>query len=250
MKRILLAGLILSLPLSSRAGELDDLNYDMPLRIEDSDPTENGNWNFQASSRYEKKRDGDHGLRLDPEIRYGFAERFHAAVSSVTYLGSADRKNSGDAEFEIQTRFTDPKKWLGMGASASVTSPSGKESEGLDTELKLQIEQKIFNGETRILWNGSWFRNAAPGAGESRNTYASVLAVAHEACDTWLVVLEGFREGKREKDEFENGIEIGFRHALSKPWIVAFGAGAGIGPISPDFAGTLGLQYSILVDEN
>lgn len=247
MKKILmLLVLLVFCCIPAWAADHDNLEEDLPIHVEDAYPIGFQGREFQGVFRYEETNDGESRFRLEPRVEYGFAPNWQIAVSSPFLLGNADRQGSGDVRLKVLHNFnTETLDMPAISISGEAIMPTGKESAGLDTQLKLLVTRSVSKtGLDRVHFNLAWEHNAANAQDERGDRYIAVLGYSRRVGPQTLFLADFVREQGRKKGEHANIVEFGVRHQVHPRTVLSLGVGAGIGQESPRFRVTTGFQTS------
>ncbi|HPL64321.1 MAG TPA: hypothetical protein PK587_11195 [Syntrophales bacterium] len=230
-----------------RAGvDLANLEPNLPLRVVDAVPIPSGARQIQAAVRYQDPDEGKKEFYFQPRIAAGIAPNLQVAAD-VPYIDNSDEKGSGDIGLEALYRFnTESGQLPSFALMGRFEIPTGKESSGLDTVLKL-IATKSFRSEAlmqRAHLNLEWKRNSGRDQGERENLYAAVLGVDIPVNKSMLLVADIFREQQRKEGKYTNMFELGIRSQIRPDAVISLGGGIGLWDESPDWRVLLGFQFS------
>jgi hypothetical protein len=240
-------GLILALPTDCVAGDHHRLEEGLPVEVEDAFATGYRNRELQTVIRYERTDDNENLVYLEPRLEYGIWPNAEIQVAVPVRMGNADRTGSGDIDLSALYNFNHETLFLpALSLEGTVTFPTGKDSDGYDTELKFLATKTI--GKTSRLHqlhlNVSWLRNDEREEDERRNRYKAVLGYSSSIAADWIFVADIVREALEEEDAFANLVEAGVRFQYSPLTVLALGVGVGVGEESPDGRITGGFQRS------
>lgn len=229
------------------AGDHNNLEDGLPTELTDAYPTAYLNREIQGIIRYDRTNDNENRLLLQPRLEYGLARNWQASVDVPVYAGNADRTGSGDVRLEALYNFNTESKLLpAFALSGRVDFPSGKDSAGIDTAVKL-IASKMIVPSTlfhRVHFNAVWYRNAGASEDERENRYALIAGFDVRAGKDATLVVDFVREQDRKHGENANILELGIRRQITPFTVISLGAGVGIGDESPDYRLVAGFQYS------
>lgn len=244
--RKIIAAILLVIPWLAGAADHLNLEEGLPTEIEDAFPVPYRGREFQASMRYDRTGDHKDRFTLDPRVEYGFAPNWQARLSVPFYVGSADRTDSGDLGLEAFYNFNMEGLYLpAFAASARADFPTGKDSAGIDTTLKLIMTKSITKtGLDRIHLNVAWKHNAGARDDDRHDLYQLIFGYSRRLGADTVAVVDFIREQERERKREANIIEVGLRRQITPLTVVNGGIGAGIGDESPSFRATLGVQRS------
>ncbi|MDD5232326.1 MAG: hypothetical protein PHG91_02920 [Syntrophales bacterium] len=253
LKRILtgpiLTALLLAcfLPQNSGAADHTNLEEGIPLQVVDAYATPYLNREIQASWRYERTRESEEKLVLEPRLEYGFARNWQGSISVPVIAGNADQTGSGNVGIETLYNFNAETLFLpALALSGRADLPTGRESAGVDTTLtfiatKMIIPSSRFN---RTHFNLSWMHNRGANDDERVDRYRALVGFDIRVGRDTVLVTDLFRELTIKKGERSTMFELGFRTQLTPFTLIGFGASAGLGDQSPRFRITLGFQHS------
>jgi hypothetical protein len=244
---LIAAGPFAILPPQAVAGDHHRLEEGLPVEVEDAFATGYRNRELQTVIRYERSDQGDDLVYLEPRLEYGIWPNAEIQVAVPVRMGSADRTGSGDIDLSALYNFNHETLILpALSLEGTVTFPTGKDSDGLDTELKFLATKTV--GRTSRLHqlhlNVSWLRNDEREDGERRNRYKAMLGYSTSLSADLIFVADIVREALEEDGEYSNLLEAGVRYQFSPLTVLAIGAGIGIGEESPDGRITGGFQRS------
>lgn len=225
----------------------NNLDENLPLRVEDAYTTGYLNRELQFVSRYERQGNGKDRFLLSPQFEYGFARNWQLSLSAPFLLGNGGRTGSGDIQARFLYNFnteslSEPAFAIGFGANA----PSGEHSRGIDTELKFIVTKTLGKSflRQRLHLNGTWLHNDARRSGEPSDAYTAMLGYDRPVGPDTVFVADFVNERDLYDGRTSNTFAIGFRRQLTPLAVLSFGVGAGIGRQSPTARVTLGLQHS------
>ena len=236
-----------AVPSLARAGNVHDLEEGVPVELEDVLPTPQGERQLQLTGRYERTRDRRNQGDVEGRVQYGFARDWQAAIGVPLRLG-ADRRGSGDVKLQVFRKLADERGgWPAFAASVQAELPSGHDSRGVDTTLKLIATRSIRPGDDRsprLHANVAWTHNAAPLEDERRSAWKAVAGYSHPLDDKTVLVADFVRERSVEQGQRSNVIEGGWLHEVRDSTTVGVAVGAGLGQQSPRARLSLALQQS------
>ncbi len=219
----------------------------MPAEVEDAYASDYLVPELHSIVRYERARHGGDSWVLIPRFGYGFARNWHARIAAPFLMGSTDKTGSGDTELEIFHNFLSESlhapalAWI-----ASADLPTGRNSNGVDTRVKLIATKGLGNDYLlhRLHLNLSWLHNAGRVVNERKDRYSAILGYSHLLPNDTVLVADVVREQELENGKTDNVVEAGIRRMLTTGSVLSLGFGAGIGHDSPAFRVTMGFQYS------
>ena len=228
------------------AGDVHDLEQNVPLEVEDVFPTPAGERQLQLTARYERTHEHRNQGDFEARVQYGFAHDWQAAVGVPVRAG--DTRGSGDVTLQVFRKLNDEQGlWPAFAASAQVELPTGKDSRGVDTTLKLIATHALRPGDSsspRVHANLAWTYNAAPLDDERRDGYKAIVGYSQPLGDKTVVLADFVHEQAIEQGQRSNVLEVGWLHEVGESTTVGIGVGAGFGQQSPRARVTLALQQS------
>lgn len=232
--------------------DVSDLNRDLPLRVQDTRPAEKGQWQLQDISRWENTDAHEDRLTLQPQVQYGATENLQLQLQAPFYLGDADRRGSGDVQLGALYRFlTDDGSRPSIAIAGQLIAPTGVGSDGLDTELELDLSKGLGGGSNddnarhRVHLNLVWDHNSIPARDERQDRYQAVLGYSFQINEKTLLLADFVREQQPQERQDSNLLEIGLVRDLTEKLSIAVGASAGIGDDSPACQITFAIQLSL-----
>lgn len=224
-----------------------NLEEGLPVEVEDAYPIAYRGREIQGLARYERTDEGEDRVVLDPRLEFGFARNAQVKLTVPFFVGSAEDTNSGDVGLEAFYNFNQESLVLpAFAVSARGDFPTGEDSEGFDTTLKLIVSKTL--GRSSLLHgvhlNLSWKHNADAEPDERDDYYVAVAGYSRRLTPDMMLVTDLVREEDKEAGKTSNLVELGARHQLTPLTLMAVGAGAGFGDESPEFRLSLGFQHS------
>lgn len=247
---IVSAGAIASLGLyaiPAHAADHSNLEEGLPTEVEDAYPIEYRGREVQGQFRYERTNDGKDRFVLDPRLEFGIARNTQVSISAPFYLGNGDKTGSGNVRLTGLYNFNQESlSTPAFAISGRAEFPTGRDSEGVDTELKLILTKTLGKGSAldRIHLNASWLHNARSLSDERSDLYRVILGYSRRLGPDTILVADFVRQQEMKKGDNSNVLELGIRRQLNPLTTLSVGAGAGIAEQSPDFRFTLGFQRS------
>lgn len=223
------------------------LSRGLPITIDDADRIEKGKTELKLRSNYERQRNGDHLLTLNPELEYGLARSLSLGIAPSYSFGNAEEGGRGAVELELEYNVLEPS---GMRPSVTivpaVSIPFGPGGEAVQSEIELRATQPLGSARTspRLHLNVAWRHLHDPDRDERRDRYFAAVGVNVPVAPSTAVAFDLVREPSRERGKVDNFIEAGVRHAIDDKTSLGVGAGAGLGPDAPDFRLLVGFQRS------
>lgn len=232
--------------LPALGGDVHDLEQNVPLEIEDVFPTPAGERQLQLTARYERMHGPRNQGDFEARVQYGLAQDWQVALGVPVRAG--DTRGSGDVTLQVFRKLSDEQGlWPAFAAGAQVELPSGKDSRGVDTTLKVIATHALRPGDPaspRAHANLAWTYNAAPLDDERRDGYKAIVGYSHPLDDKTVVLADFVHEQAIEKGQRSNVLEVGWLREVRESTTVAVGVGAGFGQESPRVRVTLALQQS------
>lgn len=228
------------------ASEPDNLSDGAPLAIEDTKVTETGKWQYQLPLIFERKSNGSERLRFEPEVRVGILRNWHGSLTVPLHMGSADRTGSGDLRLGVQGKLSEESGWLpSFGVSLSGDLPTGKDSEGVDTRLKLLATKSLpTSTKQHVHLNALFEDNAKPLATERSSRRGMVLGYDVEVRSNTVVLADYVYEQGMEIGSYDRLLEVGLRHKV-KEGVLGLGVGIGLGESATDWRLGFSWQHNL-----
>ena len=241
-----LAALALASVLPAWSADHSNLDEGLPTQVEDAYPVAFRSREIQAVFTYESTQDSEDRVIMEPRLEFGVLPNTQLTLHVPFYSGNADRSGSGDVGLGVLYNFnTETLVLPALALAAEADLPSGKDSHGVDTTLKLIVTKTVSaSGLDRVHFNLEWKRNASPEADERKNHYVGILGYSRRIGPDTILVADYVREEAAQEDEAANIVELGVRRQLTPLTVLSVGVGAGLGEDSPDFRATFGLQRS------
>ncbi len=215
-------------PLLAAPMSLDAISEGSPVTVDDAQTV--GIRVLQVNVPVDFARSGgDHQANLAPLLKWGAMDGVEVSSSIPVHMGSADRTGSGDLRLGAKWKFADEFGWRpALAAELVAVAPTGRDSEGVDTALRLLA--------TRSLGGRVWHRlhgnliadhNARPAVGERPNRYTGVLGYDRRLTPDVMMVTDLVYAQGRERDATDRLVEIGARYRVMND-VVSFGVGRGL----------------------
>lgn len=234
-----------TMPFSAVADSHLDMEQDLPLWIEDA-YTDVGS-EFQLISRYERTAEDQDAWLVDPRLRLGFTERTEMTIALPFRPGPDENMNSGDTVVSLFQNLTQEQNILPAFAALLETAlPTGKESAGLDSTIKL-IATKGISGSgpeahSSMHANVSWNYNAAPRPEERRHFQLAALGYSQQIGENNQFLTDFLYEESKLSENTARFIELGLRHQFASKQVISLGSDFGLNEEAPDYRLTLALQ--------
>lgn len=220
--------------LPALAAQPGDISEGAPLLVDDTTVTEAGKRSYQLPLVFESTGSGDERTRFEPQLKFGIARNLQATVTVPLVLGSGSRTGSGDVRLGLQGKLNDERGWLpSFGASVRVDLPSGRDSQGLDTRLKL-LATKSLPGEQRVHANALFEDNQEPRPNERRNRRGFVLGYDLKLSEATLLMADYAYEHALARGRHDRLLEVGVRQKV-RDGVVGLGIGSGLGNSATDW---------------
>jgi hypothetical protein len=212
-----------------RAVGLDALSEGAPISIDDAETVGIRTIQVNLPSSYSRQRSGDHQVRLGPELEYGLAQDVQISASVPLLFGSADRAQSGDLRMAAKWKFLDEYGWRpAVAAEVLVASPTGRESAGFDTALRMLATKNLPGRPThRLHANLIVEHNAKATEIERANRRTAILGYDQRLTPQWLLVADVIYAQDRERGEADRLVELGARYRVASD-VIGFGVGRGL----------------------
>jgi hypothetical protein len=228
--------------------QTDHINLEegLPTRLEDAYPTAYRNREVQFFTRYERTREGEDRVTLNPRAEFSLARNWQFKVAAPFYTGSADRTGSGNVRMEAFYNFNVESLYVpAFALVGGVEFPSGKDSAGVDTTAKAILTQTISNRLDRLHLNAEITHNAGRMLDERSTRFTGVFGYSGRLGPDTILITDIVRQQERRRGENSNIIEVGIRRQLSPLMVLSVGAGAGVGDQSPKVLITIGIQRTL-----
>ncbi|WP_207485937.1 hypothetical protein [Arenibaculum pallidiluteum] len=217
----------------------------LPITIDAASRIDAGERELKLRFGFERTDGGRNAIVADPEVELSLARGLSVSVAPSYTFGSAEDADRGDVGFQLEYNLVEPRDGgFGLTIQPEITLPYGSGDEAAQFELMLLASRGLGTGKDapRLHVNLAWRHlvDADPDERADR-TFAAVGASLPVGGATALV-LDLVREPARGRDEVDKLVEAGLRHSIAEGFVLAGGAGVGLGPDSPDFRLLLGLQ--------
>lgn len=241
MKRIKLEILVmiifLSLPSISNSADIKNLSEKFPVSITDALPADEGELQAQLSVDYEN--DDDDRYLVTPDIEYGLTKDLQVELGTEAIYGTPERSGSGDVT--IGAHYKLPVELLHLAVKGTLITPTGIDSNGLDSELGLLSTLEL--GTTlRTHLDLRWLQNGEPQPGERDNGLRTGFGLQHIYNERTSTLVSFVREVELEEDQEFNLVELGCLHSLGQNIAGGAAVGFGLGDDSPDLTARLAIQ--------
>lgn len=233
---------------SPALADVSDLQAGLPAEVTDAKPIDEGGRQVQFLSLWDRERSGADRLVVEPQAQWGFARDWQGTIGVRGIGGSADRASSGDVRAEVMRRLNAETATLPSFAGfLGFALPTGRESRGIDTTLRLAATKTLDAGPAKQQVHGNivWMKNAAPGPEERSERWRLIAGYSRLLGQQTGLVADVIREQERARGEMASIAELGVRHELAHGTTISFGAGAGRGsPSAPRWRVVAGFEQS------
>lgn len=238
---------------AARAIDHKNLDEGRPLRLEDAYSIAQGEWALETGVGYSFVRNGRDRAFFPMEVLYGAFPNFQAGIGTTLFTNPRDidePSKSGDLQVSGLYNFNQETLSLpAFGLKGSLNLPTGVRSPGADFEMK-GLVTKSFN-RLSLHFNPAYEFIGGSGSGGRDGRYSFTLGASYPigAPQYTRTTLVGdvFTEQSSAKGESNIwGVEIGFRHQMTRRLVLDFGLGsefAGPSKRSPFFV-TTGLSFA------
>lgn len=243
----LIMSVLVGLPVLALASDHKNLEEGLPVTVEDAYPVAWLGREVQGLLRYERTQDGKDDWLLEGRLEYGFARNWQGKLSVPWRFGNAEKESSGNLRAELFHNFNQESLSMpALALSLEGEFPTGVDSEGIDTKLKLIASKTLGRSSLyhRLHLNAAWKRIGEPGAGERRDLLELVAGYDRRLRPNTHLVADVVYEEQKKKGEAHWIAEVGVRQQISPLTVVALGVGAGLNDDAPRYRVTLGVQRS------
>lgn len=252
LQRKVLAGilvLLMAVPWVATAApphdpDFGNLEEDMPTRIEDAFVIPHGARELRWVNAFIRTDDNDNVWQTVPKVALGLFPNAQFEVAAPFYIGEY-RRNSGDVQLSLMYNVIREEGFLpAASVKGQVDIPTGKQSKGFDTTLKVLVTKTISEThKDRIHFNWSWKHNFEDRSGERVDGGLLALGYSRQVTTNMLVIADMSRQ-KRSDDQEWNLAELGMRWQVAPRMVLSIGGAYGLGADSPNAIVKTGLQYS------
>jgi hypothetical protein len=232
----------------ARATDLG-IDSDLPLRLDDANPTDTGEVQFQSSFRYERTHDHEDTLTIEPRLKWGVATDIDVHVQTSFAAADGDRGGTRDVEVGSEWRVVRERGYVpDLALELELDAPSGVRSAGLDTEVEGVVTKTLTDGPShdQVHLNATWTHDAAARPGDRDDRYTVIAGYTRTLAPFALLVADVVREQQSGRRMDTNLVEVGMVAMAGSRVELAAGIGAGIGEESPDFVAVLAVQVTLL----
>ncbi|ONH84225.1 hypothetical protein APZ41_005270 [Roseomonas mucosa] len=254
------ATLALGLP-AARAADHNNLEENLPTRIEDAYVTPYNGIEAQSFFGYDRSRVGRRGrggsdvFTLGPRIEMGLFRNFQASVAVPYRVGNGPDTQQGD--FDVQTLYnlnSEGVRLPALSLGVGVDQPFGAGNGGTETSVKFVATKSIGSIGTsyvprRLHLNAAWFHNYDPirseDGRERRDRYLVGIGYSQPISNDAVLVADIYRETLRDSRRAENMVEVGARYQLTPQTVLSGSIGTGIAERSPAVRVVVGVQHTL-----
>jgi tripartite-type tricarboxylate transporter receptor subunit TctC len=127
-----LCAMALALACGHALADVSNLERGLPAQVTDAEPIGRGEKQVQLGSSFDRQRNRETQLTLEPQVQWGFADRWQASLSVRGIGGSADNTGSGDIGVQVFRKLSDEGTLLpALAAELQLALPSGKNTLGI-----------------------------------------------------------------------------------------------------------------------
>lgn len=248
MKRIFCsAAFLCAIAVSGSASDHNNLDENLPLRIEDAYPIEYYGREMQGAFLYERTSDGTDFFKIESRLEFGFAPNWQGTIIVPFQYGSAVPDGIGNVAIEALYNFNTEGICLpAFSLSGRADFPTAPDSQGVDTTAKFIFTKSL--GRTSFLnqlhVNVEWMHNAGARPNERENRYGVIVGWSvHLGPDT-IGIIDYIHEQEKAQGKTSDILEIGVRRQVTPHLVLSAGAGVGLTDESPDFRAVFGIQQN------
>jgi hypothetical protein len=245
---LLAALLATAAPHGVGAGEVGDLDVNMPNTLDDAFAGERGSLELSGAARYDRWRRNDDTVHFFPQLQWVPVDRLQLSLGLPYTAGSGPRANEGEVSLGGLYQLNREAGWLPtFAAFAEANAPIGPGDRGWEIQLGGIASKTIDPGpaQRRLHLNAFWFRRLDPSEEERRDRYRFTLGYSQLVAERTALVTNVLRESQERGQHDATILEAGLRHQLSRGVILGGALGAGIGRDSPSFRAIISVQFSL-----
>lgn len=230
---------------AAHAEEHSNLEEGFPTELDDAFPIAEHARSFLARTHYVREEDGNHTLVVEPAVEMHITPNW---PFKILFPFERDAESGGLREgnvaLEVFHNINPEYGWVPAFAVAGQAAfPTASDAQGVDTTLKLIASKDLStNGRDRAHVNIAWKHNAGREEGERRNRYVAVVGYSRTLTSKTVLIADYVREQELEEGRTAQLVEFAVRQSLAPGTILSLGTGIGVGPESPDYHVTLGIQ--------
>jgi hypothetical protein len=191
------------------------------------------------------QRTGRNRYRPRAELEVGVVPSLSAMLATEYRFGDADDSKSGETELSGKWNFLSMQDWRpALAVEASVSLPYGFQNDTVEASLTLSGTMPVGDGAGRpyLHANAIWTHAFDPNPDDRTNRFAGIVGLAIPVAESTGLLLDVLREQESERGRVSNLAEIGLRHALPGNFLLAVGAGAGLGNSDTEFRLIFGVE--------
>lgn len=227
--------LVLFLLSTTAFADVMNLNEFMPTRLEDSKVIQGKTMEFQGSSDFQN--DDTDQIIYRENFRLGMTDKLQLEGFS-NQMSGGNEKGSGEVHFGGQYDVI-PQ----LGISPMIVLPTGKSTDGLDSEVRFNYSATLMGSATAPLLqfhvNYDWNHNNQRNAGERTDHNLYIMGMSYRYNDSGSLIFDVLREESQEQNNETNVVEIGTQHDIGNDYLIGIGGGFGFGDESPHWNGIL-----------
>lgn len=232
-----------------------NLESGIPTTIEDIEPIDRGNAEFQAFGRFEHMRGGKNIIEAEPRLAFGIFDKTQLEIATPLLLGEGAANGNGDLQVSVLRKLRDDSRegpWPGFAIEADLRLPTGIEKQGFknraDAGLTALMKKEI--GTQSVHLNAGFEWSGDKSVGETLRSVVWSAAIGHHTPLTEQLVLVSDLVWRQSDDKDAQDIwllETGVRAQLAPELIGAIGIGAGLnrGPETPVVTLAVGIQIGL-----
>jgi hypothetical protein len=246
-KAVLTGAMLLSID-SAGAGEVEDLDVNMPNTLDDAFVDRKGSVDLLTAARYDRWRRDGATVRFFPRLQWVPVERLQLSLDVPYAVGSGSRANEGDANLGGLYQINREGRWLpAFALSAEASTPVGPGGRSWGTRLGVIASRTVDPGpaQRRLHVNASWLHRFEPGVEERPDRYRITLGYSQRVAERTVLVANALRESQERNQRDATILEVGLRHLVTEGVILGGAVGTGIGRDSPRFSAILSLQFAL-----
>lgn len=225
-----------------------NLEDGLPTIVEDAFTQGPGGVEAQVTARWNKEQDGSDQVELRPRFSWGFGDRMELRAGGTALLGG-DRTGSGDLRLEGMWQFNElsESRIPALAGLVAVDLPTGKDTRGTDTTLKLIATQAIGGPQSmqRLHAILGWTDNDRPHPGERNDRREFGVGYSQPFGQAMTLVADLVRQEGRLEGQRGTIAEVGLRWHLAAATVASVGIGFGSGSGVPDYRLIAGIQLPL-----
>jgi hypothetical protein len=248
--RAWLSGLLILVAAGSPAvaGELTNLEPDLPTSIEDAYPIAYLGSEVQLIQQVQRVRDNRDAKRTEARFELGFPRNGQVRIGVPFLWGRNEENGVTSINGDFMYNFNQETLWLpAFTLDAGAWLPIGHETRGYDPFIKGIVTKTISvrSGTLQQVHASILWRNNDRATPEEEN-YETQLVVGYSRLITpsLLAVADFANQWGMQQSSQSRVVELGLRYQLTPMTTLSGGAGFGIGDDSPQWLVTFGIQLS------